>query len=130
MGAGSALFDPANMQGSRFELDLVPAQVHEFGSTQAVAVGHEDHGGVAVAPAVLFAAFISRSTSASVRYSRVRRSALGGRSGPDCSVYGGWRDQPEVPFGHALRAPCSEDCSDNDHFSNSASTGRCISPAG
>ena len=52
MGAGSALFDPADVQVSRSELDLIPAQVHEFGSTQAVAVGHEDHGGVAVAPAV------------------------------------------------------------------------------
>ena len=61
----------------------------------------------------LVAAFISRSTSASVRYSRVRRSALGGRRGPDCSVYGGWRDQPEVPFGHAFRAPGVTDCSDN-----------------
>ena len=35
-----------------FELDLIPAQVHEFGSTQAVAVSHEDHRGVAVAIAV------------------------------------------------------------------------------
>ena len=51
------------------------------------------------------AAFISRSTSASVRYSRVRSLLLGGRCGGDCSIYGGWRDQPEVPFGHALRAP-------------------------
>ena len=63
----------------------------------------------------LVAAFISRSTSASVRYSRVRRSALGGRLGPDCSVYGGWRDQLEVPFGHVLRTPCPDDCSYNGH---------------
>jgi hypothetical protein len=41
MGAGSALFDPADVQVGCLEVDLVPAQVHEFGSTQAVAVGHD-----------------------------------------------------------------------------------------
>jgi hypothetical protein len=55
MGAWGALFDPADVQISRFELDLIPAQVHEFGSTQAVAVSHEDHGGVSVAPPVSLA---------------------------------------------------------------------------
>ena len=38
----------------------------------------------------------------------VRRS-LGG----NCSIFGGWRDQPEVPFAHALCAPRADDCSDN-----------------
>ena len=52
MRAGRALLDPADVQGGRGELDLVPAQVHQFGSAQAVPVGHQDHGGVAVAPAV------------------------------------------------------------------------------
>jgi hypothetical protein len=41
---------------------------------------------------VWVAAFIKRSTSTSVRYSRVRRSALGGRLGGDCAIYGGWCD--------------------------------------
>jgi hypothetical protein len=40
---GCALFDSADVQGSRSELDLIPAQVHEFGSTQAVAISHEDY---------------------------------------------------------------------------------------
>ena len=52
---GSALFDPADVQVGRIEIDLVPAQVHEFGGTQAVAVGDEDHGGVAVTPPVFLA---------------------------------------------------------------------------
>jgi hypothetical protein len=41
-----------SVQVSRFELDLIPAQVHEFGSPQAVPIGHEDHRAVAVTPAV------------------------------------------------------------------------------
>ena len=57
MGAGSALFDPADVQVSRSELDLIPAQVHEFRYAQAMTVSHEDHGGVAVAPAVAVGSF-------------------------------------------------------------------------
>jgi hypothetical protein len=37
------------------------------------------------------AAFISRSTSASVRYSRVRSLLSGSRLGGTCSIYGDWR---------------------------------------
>src|SRR5262245_167156 len=70
-------------------------------------------------PSVFLAAFISRSTSASVRYSRVRRVPLGGPLGSNCSIYSSWRDQPEVPFGHVLRAARVDDCPDNDRSRNS-----------
>ena len=39
---------PADVQGRGVEVDLIPAKVGEFGHAQAVAVGDEDHGGVAV----------------------------------------------------------------------------------
>ena len=65
----------------RAEVHLVPAQVDQLGGPQPVAVGHEDHSGVPVSPAVLLARAISRSTSASVKYSRVRSLLLGGRFG-------------------------------------------------
>jgi len=39
---------PADVQGRSVEVDLIPAKVGEFGHAQAVAVGDEDHGGVAV----------------------------------------------------------------------------------
>ena len=89
MGAGSALFDPADVQVSRFELDLIPAQVHEFGSTQAVAVGHEDHGGVPMAPPVSLAR-IHEPLDLSLGEVLARpQVAIGAPPGSDCSVYGG-----------------------------------------
>ena len=66
------------------------------------------------------AAFISRSTSASVRYSRVRSLPLGRPLGRNCSLYGGWRDQLEVRFGHEFRASRMTDCSYNTYYMNSA----------
>jgi hypothetical protein len=45
----STLFDPADMQGTRPEHDLIPAQVDEFGSPQS----HEDHGRISVGPPVV-----------------------------------------------------------------------------
>jgi hypothetical protein len=39
--------------------------------------------------------------------------------GGNCSIYGGWRDELEVSFGHALHAPYPDDCSDNAPFTNS-----------
>ena len=52
MGARSALLDPADVQVGRSEVHLIPSQVHQFGGPQAVPVGHQDHRGVPVAPAV------------------------------------------------------------------------------
>jgi hypothetical protein len=49
MGAGCALLDPTDRQGGVVEVDLVPSQVHQLTDPKAVAVGHKDHGGVAVA---------------------------------------------------------------------------------
>jgi hypothetical protein len=54
VGAGGALFDPADVQRGRPEVDLIPAQVEQLGHSQPMAVGDEDHGGVAMAPAVVF----------------------------------------------------------------------------
>ena len=52
MGAWGALLDPADVQRGGPEVHLIPPQVHQFGGPQAVPVGHKDHRGVPVAPAV------------------------------------------------------------------------------
>ena len=54
MGAVTALLDPADVQGGRGEVDLVPAQVRQLARPEAVAVGHKDHRRVPVGPAVAF----------------------------------------------------------------------------
>lgn len=52
MSAGRALFGPADVQGCPAELDLIPAQIRQLRGSQAMPEGHQDHGGVAVTPAV------------------------------------------------------------------------------
>src|SRR5262245_52827253 len=81
MGARSALLDPADVERSGPELHLLPPEVRQFGSMQAMPIGHKDHRGVCSPNGFSWRFFISRSTSAWVRYSRVRRVALGGRLG-------------------------------------------------
>src|ERR1035437_4529041 len=118
MGAGSALLDPADVQRSRSELDLIAAQVHQFGGAQPVPVGNQNHRSVPVSPAVA----LSRSHQPlDFGFGQVLagaqlaiRQSLGG----DCSFYGGWLDQLEVRFGHALCAPCPTDCSYKTSFTN------------
>jgi hypothetical protein len=50
--AGRALLDPADVQGGRSEIDLLPAQVDQLGDPKAVPIRHEDHGRIPVAVAV------------------------------------------------------------------------------
>jgi hypothetical protein len=57
MRAGSALLDPADVQGGRSEVHLLPAEVHQLGYPEAVPVGDEDHGGIPVAPPVALRRF-------------------------------------------------------------------------
>jgi hypothetical protein len=98
MGAWRALLDPADVQGGRPEVHLIPAQLHQFGNPEAVPVGHEDHRRVPMT----VAAFISRSTSASVRYSRVRRSPF--RRGVGATVrFLAIGHRPEVRFSHQFQ---------------------------
>jgi hypothetical protein len=75
MRARSALLDPADVQGARSEVDLIPVEVDQLGSPQAV---WPRPGGPIGCP---LAASMSRSTSASVRCSRLRSSAFGRRLG-------------------------------------------------
>ena len=70
------------------------------------------------------AAVISRSTSASVRYSRVRRSALGGRVGVTVRFTVAGVTSLRCDFAMALRPPRPNDCSYNDSF-----FGQCITEA-
>src|SRR5262245_45035106 len=50
-----ALFAPADVQPAGVDLDLVPLQIAQLGSSKPVAVGQQDHGGVPVAIAAVLA---------------------------------------------------------------------------
>jgi hypothetical protein len=96
MGAGTALLDPADVQGGGGEVGLVPAQVRQLAGPEAVPVGHKDHGGVPVPQRLPLVALSSRSTSASVRYSRVTQAGVGRALPCNCSIYGARRHQLQM----------------------------------
>jgi hypothetical protein len=53
MGARAALLDPANVQAGMGKVDLIPPKVDQLTHPETVVIGDEDHGAVAVPPAVL-----------------------------------------------------------------------------
>jgi hypothetical protein len=46
--AWRSLLGSADVQPALVELDLMPLQIAHLGASQAMSVGHEDHGGIAV----------------------------------------------------------------------------------
>jgi hypothetical protein len=96
MGTGAALLDPADVQGGRGEVDLVPAQVGQFARPQAVPIGHQDHGGVPVSPSVCLG---GPEQALDLGLGQVLAGAqvgVGGTLRPNCSIYGAWSHQPRM----------------------------------
>src|SRR5271154_6453440 len=52
MRAGSTALCPTDGQRVPVEVDLVPTEVYQLTNPEAVAIGHQDHGGVALAVSV------------------------------------------------------------------------------
>jgi hypothetical protein len=122
VGGRSAFLDSADVQGSRFEVDLSPQRRSTSSAARRPCLKATKAIVASRWPWRLpLAAAMSRSTSASVRYSRVRSLPLGSRLGGNCSFYGGWRDQLEVRFGHVLRPMPRVYCLYKNHFCNSKS---------
>jgi hypothetical protein len=116
---------------SGFEVDLLPAEVHHFGCSEAMPVGHKHHERVAMAVAVLpdrlnqLLDFVGGEvlTGAQLRVACAPRH--------DCSIFSGWRNQPQVRFCHGQFALLDSDCSNNRHFLNDRRTkGRPKPPQG
>ena len=76
MHAGIPAFGPAYVQASGSEVDVVPPQRHDLRGSEAVAVVNQDSGSVRCPDRFCLAASMSRSTSRSVRYSRLRLSTV------------------------------------------------------
>src|SRR5215831_8568001 len=72
MHAGIPALGPAYMQAPGGEVDVVPAQCHQLRGPKTMAVSDQDSRGVPMPRTVLLAASMRRSTSRSVRYSRLR----------------------------------------------------------
>ena len=80
MYAGNTAFDAVNVQATLGQLDLLPLQVAHLRGPQAVAVGDQDHGGIAMAVATILAGAVHQPLDL----------ALGEVAPPDCQVYDAW----------------------------------------
>jgi hypothetical protein len=49
-GTGRSVLDPPDVQHGGQKVDLILAQVHQFGNPKPVPKSHQDHRGIAVAP--------------------------------------------------------------------------------
>jgi hypothetical protein len=81
MRARRALLGPTDRERGVVEVYLIPTQVDQIRCPEAMPVGQQDHRGVAMAIPIGLSGDHELLHSASVRYSRVRSSALGRRSG-------------------------------------------------
>src|SRR5215472_6372927 len=112
--------DSAHVQDRGFEVDLIPAQVHQLSCPQAVSVSDQDHGGVAVTPAVAPGSGHKLLDLGLGQVLASAQVAIGAPPRCNCSFYGSWCDQLEVPFRHVFRPPRLTDWSDNAHFPTSS----------
>src|SRR3974390_966192 len=104
MAAGGALFDPADVQDGRFELNLIPTQVNELGSPQPVPVGQQNHHTVPVTPSVSLGRGYQPLDLGLCEVLAGPHGAVGWSFRPDCSIYSRWRDKFEVRVDHAFGA--------------------------
>jgi hypothetical protein len=105
MRARGAVLYPADVEHRAVEVDLVPAKVADLSRSQAVPVGQQDHGGVAVTVPVA-------PSGLGQRLDLVRGEVLAGAQvgvllplRSNCSFYFSWRDQLEVRFCHVKSMP-------------------------
>jgi hypothetical protein len=95
--AGGACLGPADVQDAAIEIDLVPAQLHQLGRSQAVAEGQEDHRGVPVAARRLDQALdldLGEMLSGAIFAVGPAQRRL------NCRIFACWRDQGEAWICH------------------------------
>jgi hypothetical protein len=120
MRAWCALLGPADGKGGVVEVDLVPAQIDQFRHSEAVPVGQQDHGGIAVAVSIIFGGArqaldfgigqIFPSAQFSIRAAQRRGN---------CSIFSGRRCQFELGIRHVIPRSYLINCSKNSPFTNS-----------
>src|SRR5262249_19692570 len=80
MYAGDPVLDPVNVQAALGEFDLLPLQVADLRRPQAMAVGDQDHGRVAMPVTATLAGIVHQPLDL----------ALGEIASLDCQVYDAW----------------------------------------
>src|SRR5262245_52341353 len=80
MDARGASLGPADVQPALVEFDLMPLEAADFAGSQPMAIGDQDHGGVAVTMPTHFAGSIHE----------LLNLALGQVATLDCEAFDGW----------------------------------------
>src|SRR5262249_47535195 len=80
MYAGNTAFDAVNVQAALGQLDLLPLQVAHLRGPETMAIGHQDHGRVAMPVAAVLASAVHQALDL----------ALGEIASLDCQVYDAW----------------------------------------
>src|SRR6516165_4562924 len=80
MHAGNAVLDAVNVEAALGQLDLLPLQAAHLGGPQAMAVGDQDHGRVAMPVAAMLAGVVHQPLD----------FALGEIASFNCQVYDVW----------------------------------------
>src|SRR3954454_24759876 len=108
---------PTYSKAGSAEVDLIPAEVNKLRWPEAVAIAHQDHGGVTVTVAVALggiAKLLDLGTGQILP--RAQFSVRATTRHHDCSIYGSWIDQFQVRLSHDIPPSGSFDCSNNNHF--------------
>jgi hypothetical protein len=96
MGTWRALLDPADVQGGRSEVHLIPAQVGQLAGPETVAIGNKDHRGVAVGPAVALGGPEQPFDLGLRQVFAGAQVSIWGTLRCNCSIYGARSHQPET----------------------------------
>src|SRR5262245_16895441 len=80
MYAGDPVLDAVNVQAALGEFDLLPLEVADLRGSQAMAIGDQDHGRVAMPIAAVLARAVHQALDL----------ALGEIAPLDCQVYDAW----------------------------------------
>jgi hypothetical protein len=105
MDAWGALLDPADVEGGRPEVNLIPPQVHQFRSSQAVPVGHQNHCRVPVAVPVARGGLHQPFDLGLRQVFACAQVAVAASFGHNCLFYGVRRDQLKMRFDHRFQLP-------------------------
>jgi hypothetical protein len=88
MYAGNAVLDTVNVEAALRKLNLLPLQVAYLGGPQAMAIGDQDHGRVAMPVAAMLAGAVHQPLDL----------ALGEVASFNCQVYDVWRAFLDADF--------------------------------
>src|SRR5262245_9510515 len=88
------------MQDSAIEIDLIPTKVYHLGCSEPMPEGNQDHGGIAVAIAVLPSRSHERLDLMLSQVFATAQIAVPRAPRHDCSFFDGRRDQRETRISH------------------------------